>query len=164
METPEQDLDSAILNCYREDPGMSAAAIGELVNLSESAVRERTRKLTDSGILRFAAVIDYDLVAAFSLEAYVEVSFPGDADVHEALAELLRTLRRREIREAVTLVGDMDALLRVRTRNVVDLRKLVSEVRAFPAVSGTKTRIVAGRWWHGVDLEPRVAAGSAATT
>lgn len=149
--TPDE-VDCLILECYREDPTLTARAIGRKIKLSENAVRKRTEKLTSSGILTFAVAIDHDRVSSFSLEAYIEVAFPGDADVHVALQELVHDLDRPEIREAMTLVGDVDAMIRVRARNVAQLRELVSAIRAAPMVVGTKTRIVAGRWWHGTDF------------
>ncbi|HWT89794.1 MAG TPA: Lrp/AsnC family transcriptional regulator [Solirubrobacterales bacterium] len=148
---PDQ-IDCQILECYRQDPRMSARAVGAKVNLSENAVRDRTKKLISTGILTFAVAIDHDRISSFSLEAYVEVAFPGDADVHSALQELVQGLNRQQIREAMTLVGDVDAMIRVRARNVAELRELVSEIRSAPMVVGTKTRIVAGRWWHGTDF------------
>jgi hypothetical protein len=44
-------------------------------------------------------------------------------------------------------------MVRVRARNVVELRELVSKIRAKDSVTGTKTRIIAGRWWHGTTLD-----------
>ncbi len=145
------DLDMQILDCYREDPRASAAAVGAKVNFSESAVRERTKKLVDAGVLSFEVSIDYDRVSSFSLQAYVEVSFPGETDVHLELQELVDQIDRAEIREAITLVGDVDAMIRLRARNVVELRELVSKIRAHESVVGTKTRIIAGSWWHGAN-------------
>ena len=142
-------IDHQILACYRDDPGISAAAIGTKITLSENAVRKRTQKLIDSKVLSFGATIDYDMVSSYALEAYIEVSFPGDTDVHEALERVVKSVKRREIREAMTLVGDVDAMIRIRTRNVADLRELVSTIRRADSVVGTKTRIIAGRWWHG---------------
>lgn len=157
------NLDREILECYREDPGSAAAAIGRKVMLSETAVRERTKKLIASGVLSFAAAIDYDRVSSFSLEAYVEVAFPGDADVHLVLQKLVGDIDRPEIREAITLVGDVDALIRVRARNVAELRELVTRIRASGPVTGTKTRIIAGRWWHGTDLDHAEVGAKART-
>lgn len=154
-------VDRKILACYRDEPMMSAAAIGRKIKLSENAVRKRTQKLIDSGILSFGAIIDYDLVSSYSLEAYIEVFFPGDADVHKALQDLSERIGRREIREAMTLVGDVDALIRVRVRNVSDLRELVSKIRSADSVVGTKTRIVAGRWWHGSKSDSRAPSALA---
>jgi len=158
------ELDRDILDCYRENPNITAAAIGDKVKLSENAVRDRTKKLISAGILAFAATIDYDRVSSFSLEAYVEISFPGDLDVHATLRSLVSKIGRREIREAITLVGDVDAMVRIRARNVVQLRELVSQIRAHPSVTGTETRIIAGRWWHGTNLDRSLPSREASST
>lgn len=111
------------------------------------------KRLVDTGVLSFEVSIDYDRVSSFSLQAYVEVAFPGDTNVHHELQELVDKIDRLEIREAITLVGDVDAMLRLRARNVTELRELVSRIRAHKSVVGTKTRIIAGSWWHGTNLD-----------
>lgn len=111
------EVDMQILDCYKENPRASAAAVGAEVDYSETAVRERTKKLVDSGVLSFEVSIDYDRISSYSLQAYVEVVFPGEADVH------------------------------------LELQELVSRIRAHKSVVGTKTRIIAGSWWHGANKD-----------
>ena len=150
--TPDE-VDVKILDCYRQDAEFPMARIAVEVGRRESAVRERVKRLKDLGVLSFVAVVDYDRVSAHAIEAYVEVTFGGDANVHESLRELVDELDRQEIRDAITLIGDVDALIRVRTKDVATLRDLVTDIRAHQRVKGTRTRIVAGNWWHGARQE-----------
>jgi len=147
------EVDMQILDCYRYDAECPKSRIAAIVNKPESTVRGRIRRLKELGVLRFRAVINNDSVMAHSVEAYIEVSFPGDADVHASLLEVVRHVKSREIRDAITLIGDVDALVRVRTRDVPALRDLVTRIRKHPLVAGTRTRIVAGNRWYGAEDE-----------
>jgi Lrp/AsnC family leucine-responsive transcriptional regulator len=125
---------------------MSSAAIASHVDLTASAVRRRIARLESSGVIdRYTIGINHDKIGA-SVEAYVELSFGGNADVHEILKT---AMRRKEVREAMTIAGDLDALVRLRVRDLPELRKAVTRLRASEQVTSSKTRVVVGRWWHG---------------
>jgi len=55
----------------------------------------------------------------------------------------------REVREAMMLAGETDALLRVRADDLKSLRQIVMALRKSGPVTRTVTRIVLERWWHG---------------
>lgn len=166
------DIDMEILACYRRDAKIRIAQVAKQVRRSENAVRKRVERLEACRILSIGASINYDRVSSSSIEAYIEVMFPGNANVHELLCDLVEGINRDEIREAITLIGDVDALIRVRAKNVAALRELVTEIRSNEHVGGTRTRIVAGNWWHGeqadgcedptdpVDAEAPVSSGA----
>lgn len=158
------EIDVKILDCYRQDPECPMSRIANEVGRRESAVRERVKRLRDSGVLSFVAVIDYDRVSTHAIEAYVEVTFPGDADVHESLRELVYEIDRPEIRDAITLIGDVDAMIRVRTKDVATLRDLVTQIRGNQRVKGTRTRIVAGNQWYGATRDASDGAASSSAT
>jgi DNA-binding Lrp family transcriptional regulator len=143
-----EGLNAAIIRYLREDPRRSWQSIAKRVGITSGAVKERTKKLMDAGVLSIDVSINHDRLGSDALNAYVEVTYPGDADVYTLLDDL-RTLDPLRIREAMTMIGDVDALLRVRTRDVADLRKLVMDIRSSKDVVSTKTWIVAGTAWHG---------------
>ncbi len=148
---PVDDIDRRILDCLRTNARASAADIASRVNLTDSAVRRRIASLEKSGVITgYTVAINHDLVGG-SVEAYIELSFAGNADVHAILAE---AMRRPQVREAMTIAGDLDALLRVRVRNLAELREIVMALRTSGPVTGSRTRIVLGRWWHGSIKEP----------
>lgn len=145
------ETDQALLDCRRENANEPVSELAAKLHLDESSVRRRERRLIDAGVLSYAAIIDYDKVSTYAIEAYVELAFAGNEDVHELLRKVVQDLARPEIREAFTLIGDVDAVMRIRARNVAHLRELVMSIRTAGPVLGTKTRIIAGRRYHGMD-------------
>jgi DNA-binding Lrp family transcriptional regulator len=140
------DVDRLILDRLRENAREPAAAIADHVNLDPSAVRRRIAAMEKSGVIvGYRVAIDHDRLDT-SVEAYVELSFPGEVDVHAVLAD---AIERPEVREAMTIAGDPDALVRLRVRNLQELREVVRDLRAELGVTGSRTKIVIGRWWHG---------------
>lgn len=148
MTEPEtlDDIDRQILDRLRRNAREPASKIASHVGLTASAVRRRIARLETSGVIDgYTVAINHDRIGA-STEAYVELTFAGDADVHEILRD---AIRRPEVREAMTIAGDPDALVRLRVKDLADLRRAVMELRTSGQVTGSKTRIVLGRWWHG---------------
>jgi Lrp/AsnC family leucine-responsive transcriptional regulator len=140
------EADHLILDYLRQNGRMSAAELAPHVNLTASAVRRRIARLEASGVIdRYTIVVNHDRIGT-SVEAYVELSFAGNADVH---AILKSAMQRNEVREAMTIAGDLDALVRLRVRDLPELRKAVTRLRANDQVTGGRTLVVLGRWWHG---------------
>lgn len=140
------DLDRRILDRLKLNGREPAASIAKQVSLSAAAVQRRIDRLETRGIIKgFTVAINYDKLES-SVDAYIELSFDGKADVTAALGELIK---RPDVREAITIAGDPDALLRVRVRSPAELGRLAMELRKHELVLGTKTLVVIGRWWHG---------------
>lgn len=148
MTDPDQidDSDHAILDCLRADAHRPVAAIAKEVSLSEAAVRRRITRLNNIGVITgYTIGVNYDLMGSF-IEAYIQLSFAGRTNVHKILEKFMA---RPEVREAVTLAGKPDAMLRVRIKNTADLRDIVMDLRESGPVSDTTTLVVMGRHWHG---------------
>jgi len=102
------DLDRAILERLKRNGREPASKIAKRVNLSAAAVQRRIDRLEERGVIKgYTAAINYDKVEA-SVDAYIELSFDGKADV---TATLGRIAERPEVREAITIAGDSDALV-----------------------------------------------------
>jgi DNA-binding Lrp family transcriptional regulator len=143
---PLDDIDLAILERLRRNAREPAAAIAKHVNLTAGAVGRRITRLEKRGVISgYTIAINHDMIGS-TIEAYIELTFVGNADVHAILAD---AIERPEVREAMTIDGDTDALLRVRVRNMKELRQAIMDLRTSGPVTGSKTRIVLGRWWHG---------------
>jgi Lrp/AsnC family transcriptional regulator, leucine-responsive regulatory protein len=143
------EVDSAILDLLRQNARLPAATIAGRVNLTAGAVRRRIARLESRGVIdRYTVAVNHDKIGA-SIEAYIELSFAGGADVHSILRS---AMRREEVREAMTIAGDVDALVRVRVRDLAELREAVVYLRTVGPVTGSRTRIVLGRWWHGAPI------------
>jgi Lrp/AsnC family leucine-responsive transcriptional regulator len=149
---PLDEIDRSILDRLRVNARERSEAIGKHVNLTASAVRRRIARLEQRRVISgYTVAIDHDRLGSSSIEAYIELSFVGNADVHAILQD---AIGRPEVREAMTIAGDTDALLRVRVGDLAQLRQVITELRTSGPVTGSKTRIVLGRWWHGSVPQP----------
>lgn len=144
--TAPDPIDDVILERLRQNARESAAAIARDVNLTAGAVRRRIARLEQRGVIsRYTIGIEHDKVGA-SVEAYVELSFAGNADVYENLKQ---AMSHREVREAMIITGDTDALVRVRVRDLTHLREVVMALRTSGKVTACTTRVILGRYWQG---------------
>lgn len=146
-------IDHTILDRLRANARESAASIAREVDLTPGAVRRRIARLEDSQVIAgYTIAINHDKLDS-TIEAYIELSFSGNPDVHAVLRD---AMHRPEVREALTIAGEHDAVVRVRVRDLPELRQTVMALRALLPVNGTTTRIILGRWWHGGDSQTDV--------
>jgi DNA-binding Lrp family transcriptional regulator len=136
--------DGRLLELLAEDARMSAAALGDIVGLSGSAVRRRLKRLEDGTILKYTIVQDRSKRGP-SAEAYVELTFVAQTDAQAFVTKLVKL---PEVREASQIAGRPDALLRVRADSNDRIGELVNEIRDFPEVGNTKTLTVLHRQRH----------------
>lgn len=140
------DIDALILERLRENAREPATSIAKHVSLTAGAVRRRIERLERLGVIEgYTVVVDYDK-GATSIEAYIELSFAGESDVHSSLEN---AMRQPEVREAMTIAGDPDALVRVCVRDLHHLREVVMGLRTIGSVTGSTTKIVLGRRHRG---------------
>jgi Lrp/AsnC family leucine-responsive transcriptional regulator len=150
------DIDRKILAHLTKNARQPAAAIAAHVDLTPSAVRRRVARLERLGVIAgYTVVLDHDRVGP-SVEAYVELTFTGDTNVH---ALLIDALKRSEVREASTIAGDPDAIVRVRVDDLDQLRKVVTDLRQSGSVTGSKTLVVLGRLRHASVHPPKAESG-----
>lgn len=131
-------IDTQILNMLQKDARISNAGIARQVNLAQSAVLERVRKLEDRGVIRgFTAILDPKQVG-FGLIAFVSVRTNECGDgTDQLLAEI------PEVLEVHDVAGEDSYLLKVRAENPEDLAVLLREkLKAIPTVISTRTTVV----------------------
>src|SRR5690554_6924992 len=71
------DVSKHIIEQLQTDGRKSYSEIGKAVGLSEAAVRQRVRKLTDSGVMQVVAVTD-PMQLGFYRQAMVGIRVTGD--------------------------------------------------------------------------------------
>lgn len=141
------DIDRAIIDRLRSNAREPAASIAKDVRITAGAVRRRINRLEKRGVIAgYTVSLDHDKTGT-NVEAYIELSFAGGEDVHAILAGA--TEWRPQVREAMVIAGEPDAIVRVRVSSLTELRELVMDLRRAWPVTATRTRIVIGRWWHG---------------
>jgi Lrp/AsnC family transcriptional regulator, regulator for asnA, asnC and gidA len=131
--TPD-DVDKAIIAQLQQDGRRAYATIAESVGLSEGAIRQRVKRLTEAGVIQIVAVTD-PMQLGFARQAMVGVHVTGPLEpVADALAEI------DEIDYVVLTAGQYDLLVELVCESDEHLLQLVSSrIRAIPGVRNTDT-------------------------
>ena len=135
-------IDRQIIALLVEDGRRTYDDVARHVALSAPAVKRRVDKLRSSGAVRgFTAVLDHAALGA-QTEALIELFFaPGTP-----LDDVAETLRRHpEVVEAWSVTGEADAIARVRTRDNVDLERVIIELQRDGPVERTRSQVVLSR-------------------
>ena len=131
----ERDLE--IVSALREDARATYADIAARVGLSASSVHERVRKLEAAGVITaYRAVIDPEALGLF-VTALIAVT-PLDPQQPDDLPERLADLP--EVEDCLSVAGEANYILKVRTRSTNHLEELIRRLREKAGVS-TRTTI-----------------------
>jgi Lrp/AsnC family leucine-responsive transcriptional regulator len=131
-----------LLELLVEDGRASLTSLAEALNLSVPAVKRRVDKLRRDGVIRgYTALVDPD-ARERSTEAFIEV-FCGGHTGRREIDDLVQG--HPEIRLALTVAGDSDVVLLVRTRDTQHLEDLLVTLRRSPIVARTRAQVILGR-------------------
>jgi Lrp/AsnC family transcriptional regulator, leucine-responsive regulatory protein len=131
------ERDQAILTALQEDARATYADIGARVGLSASSVHDRVRKLEAAGVIAgFRAVLDPSAVGLM-VTALIAVT-PLDPQQPDDLPERLADFA--EVEDCLSVAGEANYVLKVRTRNTADLEELIRRLREKAGVA-TRTTI-----------------------
>lgn len=134
--------DLRILAEIQRDGRMSIVELSRRVHLTKTPCAERLRRLEKSGVISgyFARIDPAVLLAAHVV--MVQVQLKGTtADELEAFNAAV--MRAPEIQSCHMVAGGYDYLLKVRTRDIDDYRKVLGEVISkLPGVLQTHTYVV----------------------
>jgi len=131
----ERDLE--IVTALREDARATYADIAARVGLSASSVHERVRKLEASGVITaYRAVVDPEAMGLF-VTALIAVT-PLDPRQPDDLPD--RLLDLPEVEDCLSVAGEANYILKVRTRSTNHLEELIRRLREKAGVS-TRTTI-----------------------
>jgi Lrp/AsnC family leucine-responsive transcriptional regulator len=131
------ERDVAILAVLQEDARATFADVGSRVGLSASAVHDRVRKLEQQGAIRgYRAVVHPEAVGLF-VTALISAS-PLDPQQPDDLPERVREFP--EVEDCLSVAGEENYVLKVRTRTTGELEDLIRRLREKAGVS-TKTTI-----------------------
>jgi Lrp/AsnC family leucine-responsive transcriptional regulator len=133
-------IDLKVLDLLQRDGRMSHSEIAKIVGLSAPSVGERVKKLEGSGIIkRYVGVLDPDKVNR-PITALIAVRL--DKPVY-AKAFLARIIELEDVLECYHVTGEMDYLLKVRTRSTTGLEALISnDLRMLDGVVSTRTSVI----------------------
>lgn len=134
-------IDRAILDELTRDGRATVTAIASRVGLSKSPCMARIRRLERAGVIRgYRAVLDPARVGRAHV-AFVEVKL---ADTTEAALGAFNAavLATPEIEQCHMIAGGFDYLLKVRTADIADYRRVLGErISALPHVAQTSTYV-----------------------
>ena len=134
-------IDRRILRALRAKGRLSMVALGEQVGLSKTPVTARVRRLEEAGYIRgYRAELD---AGKLGLEhvAFVEVRL---SDTREAALQAFNAAIREipEVEACHMIAGGFDYLVKVRTSDVRDYRRVLGErISQLPHIASTSTYV-----------------------
>ena len=132
--------DLKILDILQRDGRTSHSEIAKLVGLSAPSVGERVKKLEASGIIKRYVAILNPVKVNRPITAFIAVSL--DKPIH-ARAFIHRIQELEDVLECYHVTGEMDYLLKVRTRSTGELESLISnDLRPLDGVVTTRTSVI----------------------
>ncbi len=144
----ERDL--AIIAALQDDARATYADVGRRVGLSPSSVHDRVRKLEQSGVIRgYRAVVDAESMGLF-VTALIAVT-PLDPMQPDDLPDRVREFP--EVEDCLSVAGEANYILKVRTRTTSHLEELIRRLREKGGVQ-TRTTVVLSIPFEGRPLLP----------
>ena len=134
--------DESILELLVQDGRASLTSLAAQLNLSVPAVKRRVDRLERDGVIRgYTAIVDPS-ARAHATGALVELF----CREHTAKRDIERLVEGYpEIRQAMTVAGESDAVLLVRARDTEHLEDLLGKLRQSPTVERTRSQVVLSR-------------------
>ena len=134
-------FDQAILAELSTDGRLSATELARRIGLSKSPTQARMKRLEDDGVIKgYTARLDRARIGRAHI-AFVEVRL---SDTREAALQAFNraVLTVPEIEECHMIASRFDYLLKVRTGDIQDYRRVLAEhISALPHVAATSTYV-----------------------
>ena len=141
MSSQIDQIDHAILDVLSVDGRISVTELAERVGLSKTPCHLRLKRLQATGyITGFKAVLDRKKLGLNTV-AFVEVKL---SDTREKALQAFNAGVRKvpEIESCHMIAGAFDYLLKVRTQNIDDYRRVLGEeISTLPHVANTSTHV-----------------------
>lgn len=133
--------DAAILAALSADGRMPVTELASRVGLTKSPVQARVKRLEDTGVIAGYRAILNPIRMGLAHVAFVEVRLQ---DTREAALQAFNRAVRAipEIEECHMIAGGFDYLLKVRTGDISDYRRVMAErISTLPHVAATSTYV-----------------------
>ena len=134
-------FDHAILRELASDGRISATELARRIGLSKSPTQARMKRLEETGVITgYRATLNAARMG-LSHVSFVEVRL---SDTREAALQAFNHAARAvpEIEECHMIASRFDYLLKVRTKDIVDYRRVLAEsISALPHVAATSTYV-----------------------
>jgi len=132
------EVDEVILEMLQEDARIPFRKIAQRLSVSEATIFVRVKKLSDKGIInRFTTIVSPELVGK-GLTAFVLID--ADPKKLEKVFESLNEID--DIYEIYDITGSYYAIVKIRTKDREDLKKVIDNIGLIDGVTRTETAIV----------------------
>ena len=147
MKSSEADLvsidkfDAAIIRALAGDGRMTMTELARQIGLSKTPTQARVKRLEDSGVIAGYRAVLNPIRMGLAHVAFVEVRL---SDTREAALQAFNRAVRGvpEIEECHMMASAFDYLLKVRTGDIGDYRRILGErISALPHVASTSTYV-----------------------
>jgi Lrp/AsnC family leucine-responsive transcriptional regulator len=133
------EIDTKILDCLTDDGRMSFSDLGEKVNLSPNAARDRVRGLVARGVITgFHAHVDQGRIDR-RLRALIDIRL-RTPDHAAAFEKIVRA--HPGVEEAVHLTGASDYVIRIACADPTELDDFIRSLKEQGGVRDTSTRLI----------------------
>ena len=135
------EFDRKILAILGRDGRITYTDLAQQVGLSKTPCQQRVKRLVESGLITgFRAIVDPAKVGLDHV-AFAEVKLSDTRE--EALRQFNAAVRQiAEVEECHMIASRFDYLLKVRTRDISDYRRVLAErISALPHVAQTSTYV-----------------------
>ncbi len=132
------DVDRKIISILQQDSRISFSRLAKMLNLSESTIHMRIKRLREAGVIRgFCVDVDLDKVGMNALAFVLLKADPKKYD------DILRKLAEiKEVFEIYDVTGEYYALLKVRVSDKEELAKVLDKIGNMEGVNSTYTMFV----------------------
>ena len=124
------EIDRKILKLLKENARRSYVEIGNMVGLTEGAVRRRVKKLIDEGrILRFTIEVKDEVEGIILIKT------------HPSKTKDVARMVRRFSGKVFEVSGEFDIAALLNASTIDEINRVVDEIRRLPSVINTNTLI-----------------------
>jgi len=132
-------FDLAILRVLAGDGRISVTDLARAIGLSKSPTQARLRRLERDGVIKGYCALFDPILLGLDHVSFVEVRLHDTREA--ALAEFNAAVARiPEIEQVHLIAGNFDYLMKVRTQNMADYRRVLAErISTLPHLAKTST-------------------------
>ncbi|MEM1550817.1 MAG: Lrp/AsnC family transcriptional regulator [Candidatus Bathyarchaeia archaeon] len=138
MEPEIDDIDREIIKALQDDARISFRKIAEKLNVSETTIFVRVKRLLERKIIkRFTAIISPEALGK-KITAFILIN----ADPKKTHGVLKTLSEMDDVYEVYDVTGSYYAIVKVRTEDQNKLAKIIDEIGLIDGVISTETAIV----------------------
>jgi Lrp/AsnC family transcriptional regulator, regulator for asnA, asnC and gidA len=136
LNLPIDDIDTEMINLLKQNGRMPNTEIANRLNLSETAIRKRLKRLLDDEIIQIVAVVN-QIKLGYAIEGNIRIKTDIKKTGH--VKEELKALERVWYIAQITGSSDFDVEFNARSQD--DLRMLIEKINLIEGVLQTDVSI-----------------------